>query len=49
MNYQEGMGALQLIAEQEIGVHIREAQDREDRQFNRSVEALRREQQELIG
>jgi hypothetical protein len=48
MTYIEGMAALQLIAEQEIGTRLRQAQAAEDKRFDRSLDALRREQQERI-
>jgi hypothetical protein len=48
MTYVEARAALQLIAEQEIGTRLRQAADHEQRQFDRSLDALRREQVERI-
>jgi hypothetical protein len=48
MTFEEGLAALQVIAEETYGVPMREAQAREDARFDRSLDALRREQQERI-
>lgn len=48
MNFTEAMAALQLVAEEAIGAPNRAAQKREDDKFDRSLDALRREQLERI-
>ena len=48
MTWEEGMAALQVIAEETFGTPMREAKAREDARFDRSLDALRREQQERI-
>lgn len=48
MTYQEGMAALQLVAEEEIGVHLRAQARKEQVRSDRTMDALRREQLERI-
>jgi len=48
MTWEEAMAGLQLIAEQEIGTRLRDAARTEQAQFDRSLDALRREQVERI-
>lgn len=48
MTFTEAMAALQLVAEEEIGTHLRAADRREQTRFDRSLDALRREQMERI-
>lgn len=48
MTYAEGRAAMQLLAEREIGVPLREHARRENAAEDRSIAALRREQQELV-
>lgn len=48
MTFQEGMAGLQLVAEQEVGVPMRDATRRENAREDRSIEALRKAQQELV-
>lgn len=48
MTYQEGMAGLQLIAEQEVGVPRRAAVASENAREDRSMERLRKAQQEMV-
>lgn len=48
MTWAEAMAGLQLIAEQEIGTRLRDASRQEQATFDRSLDALRREQVERI-
>ena len=43
MTYVEARGALQLIAEEEIGRHLRAKETRKDKRFAASVAALKAE------
>jgi len=48
MTWEQAMAGLQLIAEQEVGTRLRDAARTEQAQFDRSLDALRREQVERI-
>ena len=48
MTFEEGMAALQVIAEETYGTPLRAKQAADDARFDRSLDALRREQQERI-
>jgi hypothetical protein len=48
MTYIEGMAGLQLVAEQEVGVPMREQTRQENAREDRSMAALRRAQQEMV-
>lgn len=48
MTWTEARAGLQLIAELEIGTRLRDASHREQATFDRSLDALRREQVERI-
>lgn len=48
MTWVEGFAGLQLVAEQDVGTKLRAHNRAEDRKLDRGVDALRREQQEMI-
>jgi hypothetical protein len=48
MTFTEGFAGLQLVAEEEIGVLIRQHARRENASEDQSMEALRREQLEKL-
>lgn len=48
MTYQEAMAAMQLVAEEEYGRHLRAQSADENAREDRSLEHLRREQMEML-